>query len=50
MNTEGIKFIDGIFDSIVLNAGSCNCDISGKGIKDIVTDIVVVVIVKPPGS
>ncbi len=50
MNAEGIKFIDGVFDNLILSASSCNCEVRSDDFKDIVTETVVVIIVKPPGA
>ncbi len=46
MDTEGIKFLDDIIGTFIPTPASCACEITGE--VNMVTEILVVVIVKPP--
>ncbi len=46
MNVEGIKFVDDIIGDLVSISASCACEVTGE--VQIVTETLVVVIVRPP--
>jgi len=47
MNVEGITFVDDIIGDLIAISAGCNCEVTGE--VQIVTEILVVVIVRPPG-
>ena len=47
MNAEGITFVDDIIGDLIAISAGCNCEVTGE--VQIVTEILVVVIVRPPG-
>lgn len=46
MDTDGIRFVDDILGTFISPLAGCACSISGE--VNMVTDILVVVIVRPP--
>ena len=46
MDADGIKFVDDIIGTVISPSASCACQITGE--VNMVTEILVVVIVKPP--
>lgn len=46
MDVEGITFVDDIIGTFIPTAAGCDCEITGE--VNMVTEILVVVIVKPP--
>jgi hypothetical protein len=46
MNVDGIKFVEDIIGDLISIPASCACQITGE--VEMVTDRLVVVIVKPP--